>query len=263
MKRPWPLRFFSGRARESLYYSVYHTQHRDWLDLFKQAPLTLAPGLSMCDLLPNDVISGSIAFTGAYELALSKRVLQLARTGGLLVDVGANMGYFSLLWAGANRTNRVVAFEASPRNVAVFENNVRRNDLSERIKMVRKAAGDHPGHIPFDLGPPDQTGWGGFSPTAFDRTIDVPVVRLDQELTDAQIDVLKIDVEGADTWVLRGCEALLETKRIGTIFFEQNRDKMNRLGIKEGEARTFLGDLGYSCTPLGAGDEEWIARAKT
>ena len=102
------------------------------------------------------------------------------------------------------------------------------------------------GTITFDAGPAEQTGWGGISSTVSSTTIDVPLVRLDHELPDSPIDVLKIDVEGADTWVLLGCEALLKKKRIGTIFFEQNRGRMERLGIAPGEAQTFLRDL--DCT---------------
>ena len=213
----------------------------------------------MYGLLPGDIISGNIAFSGFYHLALSQHIVQLARKGSVFVDVGANMGYFSLLWAGVNPSGRVTAFEASPRNIALIENNISRNHLSNRITLVPKAAGNHSGTITFDAGPADQTGWGGISSTVSPTTIDVPLVRLDQELPDSPIDVLKIDIEGADTWVLLGCEALLKKKRIGTIFFEQNRGRMERLGIAPGEAQTYLRDLDYTCVPFRGGDEEWTA----
>jgi len=125
--------------------------------------------------------------------------------------------------------------------------------------VIPKAAGKEAGTITFDAGPADQTGWGGISLAASPTTFDVPLVRLDEELPDSQIDVLKVDVEGADTWVLFGCEKLLRNKRIGTIFFEENRSRMERFGIKQGEAQSFLRDLGYRCV-LMAGDEGmWTA----
>ena len=219
----------------------------------------LAPPLAMHQLLPGDVISGNIAFTGFYELGLSHRIGKMARGGGLFVDVGANMGYFSLLWAGLNPAGRVIAFEAAPRNIALLENNIRQNGLSDRITLVPKAAGDRAGTVQFETGPMDQTGWGGISTSVTSGTINVPLVRLDQELPDAPIDVLKIDVEGADTWVLRGCEGLLKNKCIRAIFFEQNEERMKRLGIASGEAQDFLRALDYACVPCAGEVDEWMA----
>jgi FkbM family methyltransferase len=259
MKRPLLSRALPNRCKQWLYYRYYHTRHFNFRHLFEKAPLALSPNVAMYDLVPGDVISGNIAFTGFYELALSQRIASLAQQGGMFVDVGANMGYFSLLWVGINPSGRATAFEAAPRNIALLERNILWNHLSDRITLIPKAAGDHSGTITFDVGPSEQTGWGGISCTASPATIDVLLVRLDQELANSPIDVLKIDVEGADTWVLLGCEALLKQKRISTIFFEQNRDRMARLGIAPNEAQTFLRDLDYNCRPLGGEDGGWIA----
>jgi FkbM family methyltransferase len=54
----------------------------------------------------------------------------------------------------------VVAFEASPRNVAILTTNVRRNRCEDRITVVAKAAGDRHGTVTFDIGPAEQTGLG-------------------------------------------------------------------------------------------------------
>lgn len=262
MKRPLPLRILPDCLKEKLYYHFYHARHSGWRRLFECAPLTFAPGVAMKGLLTGDVISGNIAFNGFYELALTRQIVKLAGQGGLLVDVGANMGYFSLLWAGANPTSRVIAFEAAPRNIALMGNNITQNRLSERITLVPKAAGNRSGSIAFEVGPDDQTGWGGISATGSSTHITVPLVRLDQELPDADIAVLKIDVEGADTWVLLGSEELLRNRRVGTIFFEQHKARMEQLGITKGEAQSFLRGLGYTCVHLD-GDEsvcsEWMA----
>jgi len=263
MKRPLLARLLPNRLKQSLYPRWYHSRHAAWGGLFDVAPLALSPGITMHGLLPGDFISGSIAFNGFFELVLSRRIRRLAATGGLLVDVGANMGYFSLLWAGSHPSARAIAFEAAPRNVKLLENNVARNRLAGRITIVPKAASDQPGTLAFDPGPPEQTGWGGISPVFSPGTLVVPAVRLDQTLPDAPIDVLKIDVEGADTLVLRGCEALLRARRIGMIFFEENRVRMEALGIAPGEAQTFLRDLGYTCVPFEARHQEWTAYPKS
>jgi hypothetical protein len=58
-------------------------------------------------LLRGDSISESIAFTGLRELALTRNLAALAKKGGQFVEVGANMGYFSLLWAAARLVRQV------------------------------------------------------------------------------------------------------------------------------------------------------------
>jgi hypothetical protein len=77
---------------------------------------------------------------------------------------------------------------------------------------------------------------------------------LDESLsTERFIDVMKIDIEGADTWVLMGAEALLRDKLIGRIFYEENTTRMRELGIAPGEAESFLQSLGYRVLRLDGG----------
>lgn len=260
MTRPLPLRCLPNRLRQSAYYRYYHRRHGEWPVLFKAAPLAFAPDVRMFDLPAGDVISGNIAFNGFYELDLSRRIVALAREGGLLVDVGANMGYFSLLWCASHSSARAIAYEASPRVAPRMASNIRNNQLADRISLVEKAASKEAGVVEFSLGPADQTGWGGITASADVRTVAVAAVRLDEELGATPVDVLKIDVEGADTFVLYGCEALLRKRLIKTIFFEQNPSRMTELGIDQDDARRYLSDLHYTCEALDDAGTEWMAR---
>jgi len=212
----------------------------------------------MYDLVVGDVISGQIAFNGFYELDLTRRIAAMARKGGLFVDVGANLGYFSLLWLHGDASNRVVAVEASPRNQNLLQRNLERNLLETRCQLLRVAAGDHAGTVCFDVGPEEQTGWGGISTSkASASSFEVQMVRLDEQLSGCDIAVMKIDVEGADTLVIKGCEKLLREKRIKTLFFEQHAGRMAQLGLQPEEAVKFLESLGYKCTAIGS--DEWMA----
>jgi FkbM family methyltransferase len=260
--RPLPLRVLPGSLAASLYSRGYAHRHAAWPRLFERAPLQLAPGVSMYDLQQGDIISGHIAFTGQYEPLLSGKIRALAEKGGLLVDVGANMGYFSLLWASANAQNRVVAFEASPRVAKLLSGNVARNGLGDRIAVVGKAASDAAGTVRFATGPDQQTGWGGIQPE--DQRdepdgIEVEAVRLDEELAGQSIAVLKVDVEGADAMVLRGAEKLLRERRIGRIFFEQNPERAGKLGLAFDDLLAFIQGCGYRCTPFNPQRTEWTA----
>jgi hypothetical protein len=121
------------------------------------------------------------------------------------------------------------------------------------------ALGKDAGMLPFTLGAEEQTGWGGFSNSATETTVRVPVVTLDSRVPQHErVEVLKIDVEGADTWVLYGAQKLLETKRIKHVYFEQNKERMKPLGIRDSEAADFLLKVGYTVNPLNDPDSELV-----
>ncbi len=240
------------RLRASVWSRFYRPTNECFRELFDDAALHFARHISM-RLLPGDIISDSIAFTGTYDLPLSRMLLRLAKEGGLLVDVGANLGYFSLLWASVDRRNEVVSFEASPRNFELLKLNVARNRLEDRIEVRSEAVGKERGKMQFDPGPKDQTGWGGLSLDCSERSQLVQVVTLDDALADVeQISLLKIDIEGADTWALLGAERLLRERRIEHIWWEQHKSRMRKLNITDDHAAKYLEEIGYH--PISHGD---------
>jgi len=167
-----------------------------------------------------------------------------------MIEVGANIGYFSLLWASARKTNRCIAFEASPRIIGMLRSNVSRNGFEDRIDVVPMAAGAASERLAFDVGPTDQTGWGGFAAKADASTIDVEVIRVDDYVaSNRPIALLKIDAEGADTWALEGCERLLAGRMVKEVWYEQNKPRMRALEIRMEAAQTYLRRLGYDVVP--------------
>jgi FkbM family methyltransferase len=262
MKRPFLLSITPERWRLSVWSRFYRNRQSDWLPLYKSASLHFAPQIDM-ELVPGDVLSDRVAFMGVHETDLSRRVVELGRKGGTMVDIGANLGYFTLLWAACNPANKCIAFEASPRNVEILRRNVSRNGLESQIEIVPCAAGAAPGKFQFDLGPPDQRGWGGLALAASDRSIEVDVVRADEAIpSNTQIALMKVDTEGADAWALMGCERLLKAGAVREIWFEQNKPRSQALGIPLDAAREFLRTVGYAATPRGEqGSQvvEWVA----
>lgn len=148
-----------------------------------------------------------------------------------------------------NSKNRAFAFEASPLNVEPLRNNVHKNNLTEQITIIPLAVGKEKGILKFNLSNEDkQTGWGGLSIDAGSNQVDVKVCTLDEYVAEhkiSNVDVLKIDTEGADTWVLYGAKKLLENKKIANIFFEYNAERAKMLNISPNEAKDFLESLDY------------------
>lgn len=258
-RRPFALRVLPLWVRQRVYYRFFARRAERYGGLFDDASLAFAPSVSL-RLAPGDVAHCAIALTGVYEHDVSRRLARLARLGGLLVDVGANYGYYPCLWLGMHSGNRAIAFEALPANADALRSNIDRNGFSARADVQPLAVGRRAGHLAFRTGASDQTGQGGLAGANETANVSVAVCTLDDFFSarpNESIDVLKIDTEGADTWVLEGARGLLERGRIRHIFFEQFPDRMRALGIREGAASELLESFGYRVRPLDG--DEWYA----
>lgn len=250
-------RFIPLPLRLSVYFRLYSKSPESRAELYKQAPLALAPGITM-NLSPGDCAHRPIAYTGIFEWPVTKRLAVLARSGGMLIDVGANAGYFSLLWAALNPGNHVEAFEALPSNVTRLQLNVTRNGMSDRIQVHPFALGKTDGEIAFECGPAEQSGWGGIAIAGSTTALQVPVHRLDGVLSKLTEDTtIKIDCEGADPWVLEGARELLSLSCVRNVFFEVNEPRQAALGIPLDASQAVLRSLGFRCEQIAA--DEWHA----
>jgi FkbM family methyltransferase len=259
------LRVLPPVFRQRVWSRFYRPTPPRFFPLFDAAPLHFAPALTM-KLVPGDVICDAIAMTGVYDLRLTRWLLRIAGDeGGVFVDVGANLGYFSLLWAARSRGNRAVAFEASPRNFDLLRHNVHESGLGERISVRSEAVGSKRGTMHFDAGPADQTCWGGFAREPSGASVAVDVLPLDEALRDVpEVAVLMVDIQGADFWALQGAERILRERRVRHIIWEENKPRMQQLGIAPHQPRQFMESLGYQPVPLdneAPGASHWHARA--
>lgn len=257
-KLPWLMKLKPLWLREKFFWKLYY-QTNNFVELFENATLEFAPNVSL-QLMSTDISHKQIAFLGFCELLPSRRIAQLAQAGGLMIDVGANYGYYSCIWTSANPKNRVIAFEASPRNFSALKLNLSKNGLETQVEVHQIALGKESGSLPFSLGPEEQSSWGGLLLNSEKDAIKIPVTALDEHFLKSdynQIEVLKIDVEGADTWVLQGAEQLLRAHKISHIFFEENIERMSDLNIKPEDAQNLLLDCGYRLESLGL--EQWYA----
>ncbi len=251
--KPWLMRLCPLRWREGVYYRLFQRRAAKFLPLYQCASIECSHGAFMWNLVPGDIISGSVAFTGVYEWHLTQKIVQLVQGGaGRFIDVGANMGYFSILWGSLTPKAKVTSFEPIERNVKLLTRNRDGNNLGDRIEIIAKAASDSNGGLTFDPGPPDQTGWGGISPTG---PLTIPCVRLDDAIGDERVDLMKIDVEGAEAFVLRGAERLMRQGTIRRVVFEYNSERAaDHLGDN---ARSIMESHGYRCQRFCPG--MWLA----
>lgn len=194
-----------------------------------------------------------------HETPEARWVRRLLRPGDHVLDVGANVGFFTLL--AANRVGpagRVLAFEPVPHNIAVLERNLALNGVT-CVEVRPAAAGDHDGEISIGLDHPDpnETGVSGHYTQGGSRdAITVPVITVDGTLpADApRLRLAKIDVEGAEPRVLAGMERTLHEHSPDALLMELNPEALDRQGFTVDDMLGPLRGAGYELrgvTPLG------------
>ena len=176
---------------------------------------TTAFGARMIDLRTCDAIQGRIYMFGIWEPNLTSFLAARLRNaeGRLFIDVGANVGYFTLLAGLTMLSGKVMAIEALPANYKRLQNNLRQNTLAVTVEPQCCAISDHSGSI--DIYPAGKLNDGASTTVAgiVDSTpVQVPCVPLHSLVDDAwaaRVRLIKIDVEGAEYQVIKGMLPLL------------------------------------------------------
>ena len=149
---------------------------------------------------------------GDYEPGTTRVFLGLLRPGMTVVDVGANIGYYTLLAAGAvGQAGMVFAFEPSSSNFALLQRNVAMNGC-QNVILVNKALGARSGVAELHLGASQQHSLFRDS-VRHSGSERVEVTSLDDFMGGLGwpvVDVIKIDVEGAEPAVIDGMRMALE-----------------------------------------------------
>jgi FkbM family methyltransferase len=187
---------------------------------------------------------------GVYEYELLDFILSKIQTGSVFIDVGANIGCFTLPVAkNLNAGGRVIAIESSPSVFPYLKRNVTLNGLSN-ISLIQCAASNTDWQeVPFYEAPVDNFGMGSLGAQFHDKPIPVITRTLDGILCEQRIDrvdLIKVDVEGFEAAVFRGAEKLLNGPDAPLIVFEFCDWAENRVPDGQiGAAQKALKDCGY------------------
>ena len=156
-------------------------------------------------------LTPSVRRYGGWEPLETQVVLHEVKQGETVLDIGANVGYYTLLLAACvGSEGRVIAFEPEPDNLALLEANVRLNRLSN-VTVVPKAVSSAGSSLPLYLSE-DQKGthsfWHAYGAR---RSVVVDAVSLDDYFRDyvGSVDFIKMDIEGAEGHALMGMGQLL------------------------------------------------------
>jgi FkbM family methyltransferase len=162
-------------------------------------------------------------------------LLRHIKPGARIVDVGANVGFFTLLFARqAGPGGKVWAFEPGPQSFALLAKNVSINAYTN-VTVENIAISDFSGTIDFYVcrtGESDNRVAGAVFGQGERDKVNVRCVALDDYFADidAPVDFVKIDAQGAETFVVRGMETLLRRNRSMVVVLEYSPDAVTFTG---------------------------------
>jgi FkbM family methyltransferase len=169
-------------------------------------------------LKPVELLQAHLYLFGTYELPTTNFVHQFLKTGDVVLDIGANIGYMSFFFSQCvGASGKVYAFEPEQKNHQALLDNIALNK-SHNIVIQRLAATDIAKTLKLYLA---QDNFGAHSTVFNDETLtenyeEILGIPLDTFVQEKQIDkitLVKIDVEGAEYEVLQGMKQILKQQR--------------------------------------------------
>lgn len=187
--------------------------------------------------LRDKALSPHLMLQGYWEMWITSAIARLTKPGTLAIDIGANLGYYTLLMADAvGPTGSVIAFEPNPRLAGMTRTSVGINDFGSRVTVREEAVGQSSGGQ-LTLAIPRANPQNalimqseaqklGFKKVHGDyaQFVQVKSITLDS-LNLSNVGAVKIDAEGAEYSIWRGMQATIDNNPGIRIFLEFNASR--------------------------------------
>lgn len=182
------------------------------LELLQVRAPNVPPFVLALETQADSIIAPSIRTHGLWEAAETALCQRLLRPGMRVVDAGAHVGYYSVLFSHlVDATGSVIAFEPEPANFRMLLANLLLNDcgnVQARPLALTQARGNEFLHLSAD-----NAGDHRLAPTPGRARVAVESIDLDTALDGAPLDFIKIDTQGAESRILAGMAATLSANR--------------------------------------------------
>lgn len=170
------------------------------------------------------------------------------------LDIGANVGYFTMMAKAINPNMKIYSFEPNPNNVGQIKKNIQINDFSN-IEVSSLCVSDAKGSVSFSVPPVNESGWGRITnnhlPLENFTTIRAEAISLDELDADNFFKIesplfVKMDVEGNEYRILKGATNFIK-KYQPTFCIELNEPCLKDCGTSSKEIIHHMKELGYEC----------------
>lgn len=146
------------------------------------------------------------------------------KSNSVFVDIGANVGAYTILAAAIITKGKIYSFEPMSSVLGTLYQNIRINNLEDRVKVIKKVVSDKTGYERFVSH--NISEYSHISIDETSKSVLIPSTKLDdfcRGLKIPFIDAIKIDVEGAEWKVLKGFENYLKSGKVGLLIVELNK----------------------------------------
>ncbi len=211
-------------------------------------------GRILFECRPRNSLASEVFYCGSYEAQETELVRTLLGPGDTFVDVGAHWGYFSLLAADlVGAEGRVLSIEADPRIFRTLSRNAALNGLPQ-LEVVHLAAAGSEGTITLDGYEEEGDNWGISKIAAANHMLDgknsfqVRARAVDDMLDEravGRVDLLKMDIEGAEDFALDGMQRGIRDGRYQRILLELHPAELAQHGKSAAGVLTRLRAAGY------------------
>ncbi len=239
---------FSFNAFKKHYFGFYQRIFFPY-DLFKGVTKQISYKKNIkIELHLNDWIQQNIYFLGGYEDVELNLINQLLNEGDTFIDIGANIGLYSLVAARKiGEKGKVIAFEPFPLNNTRLCKNVALNNL-KNISIESKAVSDQNGSLLIQSNEKDgNQGMASAFLDNYSSQFEVPKIALDEYVEAnniSQIDLIKIDIEGGEYLALKGMKTILSELK-PTLLIEIDPSILAKTPYSERDILQLLTDFNY------------------
>ena len=188
---------------------------------------------------------------GVYEPLETEVVKKIIKNGSIVLDVGANIGYYTLIFAKlVGNKGEVFAFEPELENFKILEKNVLMNNYTNVI-LKNVALSDSNGKTRLYLSE-ERSGMHRIYPSHFcgEQYLEVNMISLDNyfknKILEKEISFIKIDVEGSEFGVLQGMKNLLDKNKHLKILLEFNPSGIKEFGANPIDVLNLLQEYGFN-----------------
>lgn len=201
-----------------------------------------------CICYPQKSLYGTLVlYTKLPEYGEMMMLLKLLKEDDIFIDVGANIGVYSLLAASKISRGRIFAFEPSMHSLPRLYENISINNLTNIIQVSEKVVSDRVGYQYFNI-----SNMSDYNHIAYlkeeDVGIKIPSISLDKFISEkklSQIKLIKIDVEGVEFLVLKGLQKNLAAKKVDILIVEITEWTSNRFGFSPEQVFNYLKNYGF------------------
>lgn len=189
-------------------------------------------------------VTGCI-YSGLLEFEDMLFVLHSLNENDLFIDVGANVGIYSVLAAG-ERGAMVIAMEPIKKTFDILSKNIKLNGLESKVQTLNIGISDSKGELKFVSEQGTINHVLSYKDSNLLSTESVLVDTLDNICSNKEPLIIKIDVEGFETNVINGAKKIIENKNLKAIIIELNGLGI-RYGFDEKSIHEFLLEKGFNC----------------